>query len=316
MKIFLFLLLALVASCSGSQNPAPSPAENFLNCGKALSDQGKYSEAIKEFTKAIEAEPDNGEAYCLRGIARHHNDRSDNWKADMEKAIELTTKAVSENPKDASAFYIRGNARFFFDPETAIADYSRAVEAKPDFKEAYMARMQLAYLMGKHDICIADYIKIIELEKDPERIEFFEFSLACSYLHRGKARLESGKYKGAIEDFTKAIEIQSKDPTPADYVSADLFYRRGEAKRLSGDGEAAAADYKKVIEISDKAREAYPKQAAMRCRSNYWRGIARRRLGDIEGAVADLENYLKEAVDSKVAPDVEQAIDEMKSKGK
>ena len=79
---------------------------------------------------------------------------------------------------------------------------------------------------------------------------------------------ETKDYKGAIEDFTKAIEKRSS------YLNA--YYYRGVAKSFLGDYEGAIADYSKVLKMDKWDRE-----AALD------RGRAKYSIGDYEGAIAD-----------------------------
>ena len=57
----LFLLLSgIVAGCGG---PATDAAGHYFDEGNKLFQQGRYDEAIAEYTKAIELEPNYAEAY-------------------------------------------------------------------------------------------------------------------------------------------------------------------------------------------------------------------------------------------------------------
>ena len=67
-------------------------------------------------------------------------------------------------------------------------------------------------------------------------------SLATSRIH-----LED--YKGAIFDFTKAIELNPQSP--------DAYYARGIAKVHLEDYRGAIADYNKTIELNPKSADAY-----------------------------------------------------------
>ena len=90
------------------------------------------------------------------------------------------------------------------------------------------------------------------------------------YFEQGLEKFDSGNYQGAIDDYTKAIEINPK---------YDLAYsNRGVARVKLGDTQGAIADYNKAIEIN-------PQDAA----HYYKRGTAKELVGDLEGACADWE---------------------------
>lgn len=72
---------------------------------------------------------------------------------------------------------------------------------------------------------------------------------AKEYFTRGYAKKDLQDYRGAIADYTKAIEINPK------YL---LAYRcRGIAKDFLKDNVGAIADYTKAIEIDPQDAEAF-----------------------------------------------------------
>jgi tetratricopeptide (TPR) repeat protein len=95
------------------------------------------------------------------------------------------------------------------------------------------------------------------------------------YYRRGNAKYFSDDDKGSIVDFNKAIEL---NPDNADY-----YYRRGNAKNYLEDYEGAIADYTKAIELYTKAIELNPDNADYYDR----RGNTKNYLEDYEGAIAD-----------------------------
>ena len=65
---------------------------------------GKYEEAIKDYDKAIELDPDYSDAYNNRGLAKYYLDKYGEAIKDFNKVIELT-------PNYTNAYYDRGNAK-------------------------------------------------------------------------------------------------------------------------------------------------------------------------------------------------------------
>ncbi|MBM3163200.1 MAG: tetratricopeptide repeat protein [Chlorobi bacterium] len=57
----------------------------------------------------------------------------------------------------------------------------------------------------------------------------------------GSSKYESGDYRGAIEEFTKVVELDPK--------AARAFDKRGNAKMKTGDRSGAIADFIRVIEL-------------------------------------------------------------------
>ena len=91
---------------------------------------------------------------------------------------------------------------------------------------------------------------------------------ALAYYNRGLARDKLGDFKGAIADYTKAIEINP------DYVRA--YNNRGNSKHSLKDYQGAISDYTKAIKIDPSDADYY-----------YNRGNSKRELGDLKGACTD-----------------------------
>ncbi|MBI4616076.1 MAG: tetratricopeptide repeat protein [Planctomycetes bacterium] len=85
---------------------------------------------------------------------------------------------------------------------------------------------------------------------------------------RGNARTQQGDLAGAIEDFTRAIEIDPK--------SASTYNNRGIARSVQGEIASAIEDFTRAIELDPKHAGAY---------SN--RGVARYEQGDLAAAIED-----------------------------
>jgi tetratricopeptide (TPR) repeat protein len=90
-----------------------------------------YDQAIYEYTKAIELNPNSAEAYNKRGVAYGK-------KGQYDQAISDFTKALEINPKDAEAYNNRGIAYYFKrEYEKSWEDIKKAQEfgykIPPDF---------------------------------------------------------------------------------------------------------------------------------------------------------------------------------------
>jgi Flp pilus assembly protein TadD len=73
--------------------------------------------------------------------------------------------------------------------------------------------------------------------------EIEEPTTAKDYSNRGVAAYERGDYDAAIEDLTKAIELDGEDP--------DNYVNRGTAYARTGELDQALADYTAAIELDD-----------------------------------------------------------------
>ena len=98
-----------------------SPAVQHYDRGTNLAEAGQYEQAIVEFDKAIELDPNYPKVYANRGLAYSSLGEYDKAIADYSKAIELDSNY-------AKAYYNRGLAYKSQGREAeAIADFQRVV---------------------------------------------------------------------------------------------------------------------------------------------------------------------------------------------
>ena len=101
-KIKVMLLICSALLMLGCANPVLTYVEH-LEQGRTYGDQQQWDEAIVQYTKAIELDPELAEAYNNRGIAYGQKGESDNAIADFDKVIEL-------DPERVEAYNLRGIA--------------------------------------------------------------------------------------------------------------------------------------------------------------------------------------------------------------
>jgi tetratricopeptide (TPR) repeat protein len=279
--IFLIIsVLILGDNCFGQA------AIEYLNSGIAKGKLDDFKGAIADYDKAIEINPNYGEAYGYRGYAKVNLNNYQGAIADFNKAIEINikyakayffrgiskynlsdyqgaiadyNKAIKINPKYQEAYYFRGILKDeLSDYHEAITDFNKAIEINPTDEEAYFNRGIAKYSIDDYSGAVADYSKAIEINPTDEN----------EYYNRGIARYYLRDYQGALEDYSKAIEINPTDEKE--------YYNRGEVKFNLDDYSGAVADYSKTIEINPKYGEAYDN-----------RGLAKVKLNDYDGAIAD-----------------------------
>jgi tetratricopeptide (TPR) repeat protein len=88
---------------------------------------------------------------------------------------------------------------------------------------------------------------------------FTDFLTGTSYLNTGYEKFKLSDYKGAIADYTKAIEL---DPG---YTEA--YNYRGNAKDKLSDYSGAIADYTKAIELDPNYAKAYINRGLVKIQS-------------------------------------------------
>ena len=73
--------------------------------------------------------------------------------------------------------------------------------------------------------------------------------LGIHYFNQGVEKYEAGNYQGAIDDWSKAIEINPQN--------ADAHYNRGSAMNNLGNYQGAIADFTKAIELDPQDASIY-----------------------------------------------------------
>lgn len=117
--------------------------------------------------------------------------------------------------------------------ESAILDFSKAIELDPKNPLPYNARGLARVNTGALDDAIADFTQAITL--DPTR--------RVPFVNRAAARVDKGDLDGAIADCTKAIALDQKN-------AAIVYRNRGCVKQQKGDLDGARADYQQAIALA------------------------------------------------------------------
>ena len=188
-------------------------------------------------------------------------------QTEYEKSIGHYTKAVDLKPDFAEAYNNRGAAYSDKgDFDSAIEDYTKAIELKPDDIGAYYNRGLVYNKTGDYDRAIVDFNTVIYLKPD----------YVGAYTNRGLSYNNKGDFDLAIVDYTKATDLKPDD--------AEVYYNRGVVYYDKGDFDLAIVDYTKATDLKPDDAEVY-----------YNRGVVYYDKGDFDLAIID---YTK-AIDLK-----------------
>ena len=262
---------------------------------KAYKSNWDFKGAIKDYTKAIELDPNYEEAYFQRANAKHS-------LKDYYGAIEDFTKAI-EKCGHLSVFELLSyegrveSKEKIKDFKGAIKDCSKLIEL---FSEESYSLAYSYYKRGffkenieDYDGAINDFTKIIESESgyiNPAYIS--KEVITNTYFQRGHSKFKKYKflkntleniesYDGfrnylleAITDFTSAISFKP------DFTIS--YFNRGLVRsELNGDS-GAIEDFTKAIDIDPNNAAAF-----------HSRGISKEKIKDYEGAMADIEKAIE-----------------------
>lgn len=183
------------------------------------------------------------------------------WK----DSYRLWVDVIRQVPRWPVAYYNRGKFyEYYRQTDSAIADYTKAIEIKGDFAEAYYNRGTLYYFKGEYDSARYDLQKAVEFNKQ----------LWGAYNNLGNLYYNQGQYDLAVENYSKVLQVN-----PDDFAA---FCNRGLAYQFKGDIKSAMADFNKALFINLKAVPAYAN-----------RGNLYSELKEYDSAIADYTRVLE-----------------------
>jgi tetratricopeptide (TPR) repeat protein len=198
---------------------------------------GLNQEAIKDYSKAIQLEPKNGEYYCHRAVSYEELGKNDDALKDFNKAIELNP-AESWNYTWRGLLYAKNLQQY---EQEAINDFTVAIKLESKHYTYYLLRADVYKRLNKVKQAVEDYSKAIELSpKEP---------LSYTYMQRGWAYVSSGEYQPAINDYTRVIKEDPKN--------AEAYDRRGFVYLVRNQYDKSLLDFNKAIELDPLNSEYY-----------------------------------------------------------
>lgn len=241
---------------------SPTNSTAFFNRGLAWWKKKDWAKAVVDFTDSIKHDPKYVRAYSMRGRSRNSLKDWSNAIDDFNKAIALE----SDKSKHYRYYIYRGIAFAGQNKkDKAIASYTKAIDLHPTWTWAYDERGGELLDKGEIDLALADFFKIIELSSSYPGYKFSDevrtletknahdaaitlwtkliekWPLADNYRRRAGTREDANDRRGALVDYTKAIEV---DPdVQSRYVSRARCYRR------LGEADNALADYDRALKL-------------------------------------------------------------------
>jgi Mlc titration factor MtfA (ptsG expression regulator)/Flp pilus assembly protein TadD len=169
---------------------ATGPTELFTLGVDYLND-GEYPSAEAAFSRVLEQDPNDAEAYYHRAQARLQLEEYEQALADSTRSLELS-------PGEPDALRTLGGARLALeDYELAIDDLTRVLAEDPDDVEAHYLRGLAFNALRKPRQAIRDFSAVVR--RDPHDAE--------AYYHRSHAHRTLGHFKKADADLEKALQL-------------------------------------------------------------------------------------------------------------
>jgi len=201
--------------------------------GNVYANLGRYDDAIAEFQWAIELDPQG--AYPHNGLGNVYRDlgRHDDAIAEYQRAIELDP--LFAYPHNGLGNVYADLGRY----DDAIAEFQRAIELDPQYASPHNGLGAVYADLGRHEEAIAEYQRAIEL--DPQ--------FAAPHNGLGAVYRDLGRHDDAIAEFQRAIELDLQFAYPHNglgAIYADL-----------GRHEEAVAEYQRAIELDPQYADSH-----------------------------------------------------------
>lgn len=210
-------------------------AQNFCNTANQLKSQGKLNEAIANYQKALEIQPDFVEVHHQLGEVYFQERKFPEATASCKLALKL-------QPNFAPAYKTLGNilqaqSRI----EEALRAYNKALEIDPEFVEALVNKGTMISKLGQSEDAIACYRNAIELKPD----------MAAAHWNLGNLLIQLGRTDEGISCWQKASE---SDPEKFNYqFFQNLAINFGQA----GNIDASIGCYQQAIALKPDYTLAY-----------------------------------------------------------
>ena len=259
----------------------------------AKSYAGKYQEAIQDFNRVIEINPNFAEAYYRRGLANFD-------LGNREEAIADYTQALAINPNYINAYLGRGIARLIVgNISGTITDANQIITINDQYAAAYKLLGNAYGKQGNQPDAIASFKCGAELyleQKDVvncrqclDNIKKLQNLLSTSvktdsniqgkkgdsknFLNEILRRFEKGDRQEVIADLNWALTVDASD--------SEAYCCRGIIRYKQGDNLGAISDFNQALKFNNQDVLAYQN-----------RGVIRSKMGDLKGGKADFDAAL------------------------
>jgi serine/threonine-protein kinase len=241
----------------------PQNAQEYTSRGFAKSRLGKKNDAIADYNQALIINPNFTTAYIrLASISYEQGDK--------EQALGDLEKALAINPKNTSALLLKGDILAFMNPpdwQAAINVYTQALAVNPNDPDILNNRCSAYFAIEDYDKANTDCTNGLAI--NPRG--------AALYNGRGNIRLGQADFDGAIQDYSRTIELG--DEVGGDPRRQQAAYSNRASARFSlQDIDGALSDINVALELKPDAAEDYLK-----------RGLVHVALEDPDSARTDMQ---------------------------
>jgi len=221
-SVLMLALFVLLALGSGTAEKAvKETVETHFERGKEFEEKGDWYSAFREYTEAIELNPNFADAYSQRALVRYNMSADYNIRRDAEADC---NKAIALDPQKNSPYFYRGMIyRDWGDAELQTIRFG------------YITSAALTKAVEYYDRALADLNKALELTTNPNNQQRVAAEIATTKAKKEEAEtaLAASKAKEEANRYDPAkFIVAPSNFKPADYTSIDLFKAVSDSKNL------------------------------------------------------------------------------------
>ncbi len=207
-----------------AKNPASWGAHNGL--GNALMQIGHMDEAMTEYQKASEINPNFAEAHNNLGNALLQTGHVDEAMVQYQKALEINPNSVDAHSDLAWALLQKRQV------DEAIAECQKALEINPNFVGAH-GNLGIAFaLKGKAEDSISEFQKALAINPNDPKIRY----------NLGNMLLQRGQLEEATTEFQKVLEINPNHAGAHDKLGM-IYFKHGQIAE-------AVAEFQEAVRLN------------------------------------------------------------------
>jgi len=231
----------------------PNAWNGFYNIANCYAKLNKHKDAIKNYNKALQLNPDNPDIHLRRGGVYKELKQYINALEDYDRAIDLNPKdenafidrglvyyelrqfkhliedcnrAIELNSKNENAFINRGiGYHELRENNKAIKDYDQAIGLNSKNVNAFINRSSAYYALNLFELALKDCNRAIELDQKNSN----------AFLNRGIICHDLKKYKEALKDYNQALEL--------DIDNAKVYWNKSRLQLLLGEYKEGWTNY-------------------------------------------------------------------------
>jgi len=180
-------------------------ASDYLKRADQLLQSKQHEEALLNYDKAIELDPQDSETYLWRALAKRALGQNNDAIDDLDKMVKINSSPHAFEMQGKTLSHMKEDRK-------AIAAFDKVIELNPDHPSCYIQRAIGKLNLRQYQEAINDLDQHQQIEPD----DFYAYRL------RGKVNEDLGNLDAAKRDFQKALTVLSPNALNIGNIKVDL----------------------------------------------------------------------------------------------